>query len=392
MKKIEDPLRDAVFDLIYSGARGQMTNGDSYGVWLVGETNNTTASVETWKQKHAVEMASRTALRVKDNGSKGRARLDLALADANGVARAVGDVTVILVSNGETPLRGTPFDKEINAATEAMLPGMRKALVTVNTVLVAREGRFVGWAVNSPDFLLIMPDLLPKPKRAPVEPVVAKAVPAPPVAPPAPKSTAKPLYITKESVEQEKKATRALASLEGSPTPVTPAVIAAVPPVVASAPATNPPATRSIHSPPVAVAVAAVAAVPPAAPGPAVNLAPVSAAPAEPVESPKPAAFKTSVPAPTPSAALPAAPPALAAVTAVATSPASVRPWLWITLSAGLAVTLVLVILLRRERGEEASLISRAAALERRHAARAAPAEVVAAHNAGDVSAKPQGR
>jgi hypothetical protein len=58
MKPMEMPLRETLFDLIYSGARGHMTNGDTYGVWLVSDRNDTSFPMETWKEKFAVEIAA----------------------------------------------------------------------------------------------------------------------------------------------------------------------------------------------------------------------------------------------------------------------------------------------------------------------------------------------
>jgi hypothetical protein len=393
MKKLDAALGDAVFDLVYSGVRSQMTNGDTYGVWLVGETNDTSASVETWKQKFAVELAAKTALRVKEHSFRGKARLDLALKDAGGVARAVGDVTVIVVSNGETEMRGTPFDAEINAAVGKVLPAMRKAAATVNTVLVARDGRFMAWAVNSPEFLLVMPDLPPRPKRVPEPVAVAPVVPAAPAVKPAPARVASaPLVITRETVEREKQATRALATTEFTRTSNTPLVLTAAPPKVVTAPAPPPPPTN-VPAPVTAAApppltnvspISEVAAVPPTVPpaSPAVpapspvavsNLTavapPVTSAPPAAVEPPKPAAGN----APVVAASKPGPPiaPVVAPVVASGVTPPAPRSrrWVWLGLSACLVVALGLVVLMRRERGEEASLISRAAALERAYTA-----------------------
>ena len=54
MKPLETAQREATFDLVYSGLRGQMTNGDTYGLWLAGEKNDTSFPMESWKLKHAV--------------------------------------------------------------------------------------------------------------------------------------------------------------------------------------------------------------------------------------------------------------------------------------------------------------------------------------------------
>jgi len=41
---------------------------------------------------------------------------------------------------------------------------MKRAKVTLNTALVAQDGEFVAWGVNSPDFLIDVPYVAPKPK------------------------------------------------------------------------------------------------------------------------------------------------------------------------------------------------------------------------------------
>ncbi|HMJ89453.1 MAG TPA: hypothetical protein VK530_06535, partial [Candidatus Acidoferrum sp.] len=218
MKNSEVPLSEAVFDLIYSGARGAMTNGDSYGVWLAGGNNDTSMGVDTWKQKFSVELASRIALRVKDRGFKGKPALHTAIIDAVRVAESVGDVVVIISSNGDSPIQGTPFDEQLNARIKQLAPEMQRAKAIVNTVLVAQNGKFVAWAVNSPEFLIIMPDVPPRPIEQQV--VIATTPPsvtnATVVAAPPPKLrvAANPIIITRETVDHEKQIVRAMASTD----------------------------------------------------------------------------------------------------------------------------------------------------------------------------------
>jgi hypothetical protein len=205
MKPLEMPLRETLFDLIYSGARGHMTNGDTYGVWLVSDRNDTSFPMEVWKHKFVVEIAAKAVSHMKDHGFKGKSHLELAVADANRIVQNVEDLTVILVSNGETPLVGTPFDEQINARFAELAPAMKTAKATLNTVLIAQDGKFVAWTVNSPEFLIDVPRVAPKPKRARTEHGIAKtsspdtnANVAAAVA--APKARIAPIIITKESV------------------------------------------------------------------------------------------------------------------------------------------------------------------------------------------------
>jgi hypothetical protein len=208
MKPLDAALRETLFDLIYSGARGQMTNGDTYGLWLAGDKLDTSFPMETWKEKFAVELGAKAVSHVKDRGLKGRANLLPAFVDMNRVVKNVGDLTVILISNGETPLTGTPYDEFINARTRELVVPMKAKKATINTVLVAQEGKFVAWAVNSPQFLIEIPHVAVKPKPAKVEPPVARpAVVAQPakVTPPPPRVAANPIIITRESVAEERR-------------------------------------------------------------------------------------------------------------------------------------------------------------------------------------------
>jgi hypothetical protein len=215
MKPLEMPLRETAFDLIYSGARGRMTNGDTYGVWLVSDRTDTSFIMEMWKQKHNVELAAKAAAHVKARGLKGKAHFELALADVQRILKSVGDLTVILVTDGSTPILGTPFDEEINTRWQELAPALKRAKATLNTALVAQDGEFVAWAVNSPDFLLEVPIVAPKPKPVKAAPLIAKAnVPALPssksdsvaatVPPPKPRIAAAPIIITKETVAKER--------------------------------------------------------------------------------------------------------------------------------------------------------------------------------------------
>lgn len=277
LKAMEMPLRETLFDLIYSGARGNMTNGDTFGVWLAGEKNDTSFPMETWKEKFAVEMGAKAVSHMKDRGFKGRGNLALALADVNRILKDVGDLTVILVSNGETPLAGTPFDEPINARFRELAPVMKTAKATVNTTLVAQDGKFVAWALNSPQFLLDVPYVAPKPRLLVTEPPAAVAAPvtqpAKVVAPP-PRLAANSIIITKDSVAEERRSYVSSATTASPPpagrvataatnAPVTPVALTASNVVAAvSTNLTNSAAVQAAApAPPVASLASATAAV-----------------------------------------------------------------------------------------------------------------------------------
>ena len=230
MKPFDKALQETIFDLVYSGLRGCMTNGDTYGIWLINEQNDTSFSVESWKQRYNVQLAAKALAHVKDHGYKGGARLDVAMAEALRIVKNVGDLTIVLVSNGETPIAGTPFDEAINGRFRQLAPEMKRAKATLNTVFVARDGELVAWSANSAEFLINVPFVPPKPKPTTPQNLASKsnvssarmsnsvarsitsaATAAPTIAaPPKPRAAAPPIIITKETVAQERRAFQAM--------------------------------------------------------------------------------------------------------------------------------------------------------------------------------------
>jgi hypothetical protein len=228
MRPFDKALRETVFDLVYSGVRGHMTNGDTYGLWVVNDQTDTSFAMESWGQRYSVELGGKATAHVKKYGYQGKARLDLAFAEALRIAKRVGDLTIVLVSNGETPIAGTSFDSVVNDAFRQLVPEMKRAKATLNTVFVARDGEVVAWAANTSDFLVAVPYVPLNPKAAVAEVIVTKtnAPAAPPanavakvaaptpiapiVEPPRPRIVPKPIIITKETVAEEKRTYQSL--------------------------------------------------------------------------------------------------------------------------------------------------------------------------------------
>jgi hypothetical protein len=315
--------------------------------------------METWKQKFIVEIGAKAVSNLKDKGFKGAARLDLAMVDLQRILQNVGDLTVVLLSNGETPIAGTPFDDAINARYRELAPVMKAARGSLNTTLVARDGTFVAWGVNSPDFLMDFPVVPAKAKRPAPSAVVVRtevqpmsATPAAPApVPTVARVAANPIIITKESVATERKAF--LNSISTTNTnPPAPVIAVVTPPVETNAaPAAVGSVTNLAAIGPTNAATAVVAQV--TSPAPVTNVAAVvkvaSATNGEPVRKAETAPVVIAVPTP----ALPRPSGTSLVMLGVAAG------------AGGALLVVVGVLFFGRMRRQEPSLISQAIARER---------------------------
>lgn len=356
MKPYESSVREAMFDFIYSGLRGQMTNNDTYGLWLINEQNDTSFQMETWRQKFTVEMAAKAAAHIKNHGFKGRLNLNQAQVDLGNVIKNVDDLTIILITNGETPISGTPFDDAINIRFRELATGRKKARAAIFTTFAARDGVLLTWSPSSPEGEIRFPVVPPRPKPAKVEVAVETNAPAAvavvPVAEPGkPKAITPSIIITKESVAQEKKSYQSMTTIvTNEPVAATNAMLAQIPPSATNAVS----AVATVESKP--VATVASPATPPVTPVVAVKTAPH--APATPTLS----ATMKSEPSraePTPFAS--AVAPSVAPPVNTATPPAAALAGavLWAIIGAGGALLCVLVVFLAcRSRRPAPSLIS----------------------------------
>ena len=141
--------RYAVHDLIQSGAGGQMVRGDQIGIWVVHERVETeTFAPLIWAPELNEALANHAANYLRQTRFERRSNFDRATADALRAATNAGPFVVILISDGATPLRGTPFDRAINPTYHQRYREMRRAGKPFVTTLVAERGQFVAWSVD----------------------------------------------------------------------------------------------------------------------------------------------------------------------------------------------------------------------------------------------------
>lgn len=354
MKRRVENVQRVAGDLLSSGMNGQLRPGDSIGVWTYNESLYAGAvPLMRWAPERRASIAAKVTEFLRNQKFEKASRPESFIPAVNQLVTNSPRLTVVIFSDGVSPLNGTPFDAEINAAYEPFRANQKAERMPFVTVLRAKRGEYLGhavtpapWAVEFPQFPPAPVSIKPVTERKPETPrtavppliVIGKKSdnPAPSVELPQPTSEPKAPPSPQPLSEAEKLFAR-LAAERGIPIE----------------PATNPTPTKPEPTPAATTLPPPAAAPPQERPKPTSPPIEKSAPPAPPAATPPPT---TTVSNPPVSSTLP--PPALAAVTSPPATPSN-NVWLLLVGGGGIVFgTLLTYALLRRRQRAHVSLIT----------------------------------
>jgi hypothetical protein len=349
MKARSNGVEEAVNGLIESGMRGEVRKGDTIGLWTYSDQLDTDFPMEVWSEQKKDDIMKEVRAHLRHLRYEKRSHLEKALPAILQVVTNSERVTVILIFDGADLIKGTPFDKDINGLHKHYVGEFRSAHAPFVTLLAARNGAVFDYTINYPGTVMVphTADPLPPPQTNTPQTLIASAPPPPEEPAPAPASVPPPPAKVQIVLSGSDFAHKA-----GTPAPAAASAVAVVTPAPASAPV----AASNVPSP--AEAAPAV-----------VQAAQTNVAPAEPERAPPPATIVTppakpapaaAAPSPISTAAAPAAPVAAGPVApAVVAATTGQLAAMFIIAFSLLTIAVVLVLLLvRRWRGPQPSLIS----------------------------------
>jgi hypothetical protein len=387
MKSRTNGIAQAVLGLLKSDIQGELRQGDTIGLWTYNDRLHADFPMQVWSRKNKGDIVANVARFLGHQHYEKQERLDKVLPQIAPLIEGSERLTVIFVFDGAQPIRGTPFDTDINDLHKQYGREFRAAHAPIVTLLVARDGAIFDYTVNYPSSVVVphTADPLPPPQtNAPPQLVVA--MPPPPPPPVEPKPPVRRIEIvmtgTNNAVRTILPAETALEPTPGTTSnivmavtpPPAPAASSTVPSVkpegsakesAPPAPVTNAPAPPATPTPPVA-STPPPTSTPPATPAPAAPLpAPAPLPPAQmpvtsaPPPEPKPAVAPPLTPAPSAPMNKPSPLPAPAPLPAPIASVGQ-QAALFVIAFSLLTIAIVLVIfLVRRSRGgSQPSLIS----------------------------------
>jgi hypothetical protein len=159
MENLQAGNETALYELISTGVGGYMRAGDTYGIWTFNkETYTDKLSMQVWDPKRSKQLATIAAAAVNNQNYEKSCNMKQLMQRLTSVIHAVSNVTFFVLTDGDTDMVGTPFDKTINAEYRKQNRLRRQVKRPFVATLVVRDGWFVeskvrvaGQAIELPE-------------------------------------------------------------------------------------------------------------------------------------------------------------------------------------------------------------------------------------------------
>lgn len=152
--------------LLASDLDGRLRPGDTLGLWTFNESVYAGRfPLQTWSPAQRTNVTTNVVEFVRQQRYAKKTDLDKVLALALPLVRESPAITLILFTDGDEPLRGTPFDDAINTVFREHRREQSRARTPFVTVLRAEGGRLVNHVVGQPQWHFNIP-LLPSEQAA----------------------------------------------------------------------------------------------------------------------------------------------------------------------------------------------------------------------------------
>jgi hypothetical protein len=182
MQRRAEAAQQVAGSLIFSGMNGQMHAGDTLGIWTFNESLHTgRVPLQDWTPENKQDLARMVFSFLKSQKNEKDGRLNSVTTSLLEVVKDSEFITVVIISDGSSPISGTPFDAKINASFKEWQAQQKQSQMPFLTILRAKAGKITEYVVNTPPFPLELP---PLPPELLVPPKAREIKPAPPVAKP----------------------------------------------------------------------------------------------------------------------------------------------------------------------------------------------------------------
>ncbi|NOS72503.1 MAG: hypothetical protein HOP33_21600 [Verrucomicrobia bacterium] len=164
MSRRSENMQNVAGNLMASGLKGEMKNGDTLGVWTYNETLHTGQfPLRKWSIQARQDTAAALVEFIKQQKFEKRTRFTNVMESLSALTKISERLTVLILTDGAETISGTPFDNEINASFKLNEADQRKAKMPFVVVLRSEKGKFIGHTVNVPPWPVEFPKFTPEP-------------------------------------------------------------------------------------------------------------------------------------------------------------------------------------------------------------------------------------
>lgn len=150
MAREKEAIADTLFNLIRTGLTDNLRPGDRLGVWTFNERVYSSRFLpESWTPERGEIIADRVARYLRSLRFEKQSRPNKAVTEILRTAKASKSLTVFMLSNGDTPVVGTPFDRTLNLLYQEYRVELQRAGKPFVTKLTVNHGQFVSWDVSA---------------------------------------------------------------------------------------------------------------------------------------------------------------------------------------------------------------------------------------------------
>ena len=173
MQRRSEGTLKAVQELLKSSFDDQVRQGDTIGLWTFNDQLHAGQfPLQQWSAENRSGIEERIFNFVRTQKYEKGAVIDRVVSAMQQVIRNSDLITIFLISDGQSKIRGTIFDDQINQAYEKWREEQRKANMPLVTMLRAKSGKLIHFSVTPGQWPVELPPLPPPP---PV--VLSKPVP-----------------------------------------------------------------------------------------------------------------------------------------------------------------------------------------------------------------------
>jgi hypothetical protein len=230
-----------ISDLVSNGFEGNLHAGEKFGIWTFNEdVDYQYYPPVPWTPELAPKLAKASKQFLDERSLQKRTLFEVLLPQVEQFAENVDFLLVLIFTDGEDKIVGTPFDEKLNQQARALIPEEHSTKTPLAIVLTLRQGQYTSGQVERGSRRLEFPQLAPRTATLASEALAQERKVPPPSEKPLEAQPAKPTEAIKSA---ESKAP------ENKPEEIKPQEIVATKP---AEPATQPqPAPKQDIAPPI---------------------------------------------------------------------------------------------------------------------------------------------